>query len=133
MGFDVPNGELHKVIYVNSVTRASKNPSTGRFVISSSSMERLMRTKFKDWEYEKEMRMFVKLKALNVESGKYFYPFSERLRLSEVILGVRCDLTIGAIGRMVDAWYGQIAVLKAAQKLASFGMTWDLPGSYWRV
>ena len=71
-------------------------------MLTTKDIDRLMRTKFKDWKYEQEMRFFVKLSHLQDEAGKFFYPFSKKLVLRELILGPRCEIGIDAVRRLVD-------------------------------
>ena len=48
-----------------------------------------------------------------VESGKYFYSFSEDLMLCEVILGPRCELPIEGIRNTVAGYEPPVVVLKS--------------------
>jgi len=76
-------------------------------------MKKLLLTKFYDWKYENEMRLFVELGHSTIESGKYFYPFSENLILREVILGPRCELPIEGIRDIVANFVQPVTVLKS--------------------
>jgi hypothetical protein len=72
---------------------------------------------FKDWEYERETRLFVDLEGLKSEGSKYFLPFSADLRLREVILGPRCEIGIDGIRNLVGS---DIVVSKARLAFRSF-------------
>jgi len=48
-------------------------------------------TKFANWSYEREIRLFTTLK--DQSDGLYFKDFGEDLSLTEVIVGARCKLT----------------------------------------
>ncbi len=65
-------------------------------------MDRLIRTKFYDWKYENEVRLFIELDHDTVEAGKYFLPFSENLSLREVILGPKCDLPLQGVQELLE-------------------------------
>ena len=119
MGFDVPDKSLHDVIYEESLDKMKQDPTTRKPALD---IDRLMRTKFKDWAYEQEMRFFVELGPLKSESGKYFYPLSKEIELREVILGPRCEIGIDAIRQMVGS---KIAVQKARLAVRSFGVVVD--------
>ncbi len=54
-------------------------------------MLRVLRTKFKDWEYEDEVRVFARLEEQDSDTKLYFKDFDGQLVLREVILGARCD------------------------------------------
>lgn len=102
MGFDVVEDHLHEVIYEESLRHVKGDAKTGKLVLTTKEIDRLMSTKFKDWEYEQEMRFFVNLSRLRDEAGKFFYPFSKKLVLRELILGPKCEIEINAIRRLVD-------------------------------
>ncbi|MHB8236169.1 MAG: hypothetical protein ACYDDD_01725 [Acidithiobacillus ferrivorans] len=76
-------------------------------------VNQLLRTKFFDWKYEDEMRLFVELDHDTVESGKYFYSFSENLVLREIILGPHCELPIEGIRNIVADFNPSVKVLKS--------------------
>jgi hypothetical protein len=50
---------------------------------------RLLATKFHQWSYEEDVRIFSSINEKDQESGFCFAPFSETLQLVEVVLGVR--------------------------------------------
>jgi hypothetical protein len=65
---------------------------------------RLLITKFEHWRYEQEVRFFVDLSNARKEGGMYFWPFDDRLRLREVILGPECPREqLGPIRALVRA------------------------------
>ena len=59
------------------------------------------------------MRLFVELDHDTVESGKYFYSFSESLVLSEIILGPRCELPIEGVRKIIVDFKSPAIVLKS--------------------
>ena len=61
----------------------------------------------------RKMRLFVQLDHDTVESGKYFYSFSENLVLREIILGPRCELPIDGIRKVVADFEPPVWVLKS--------------------
>ena len=83
-------------------------------------MNKLLSTKFFDWKYEDEMRLFVQLDHDTVESGKYFYSFSENLILREIILGPKCELPIEGIRNIVADFIPPVMVLKSRIAFTEF-------------
>lgn len=72
--------------------------------------ERLLRTKSIDWEYEKELRVLVKLadvERVEQVGDLYFRLFDDDLRLREVILGEYSGTILSkeAIENLVDDSY----------------------------
>ncbi|MFM0552155.1 hypothetical protein P0D69_14460 [Paraburkholderia sediminicola] len=92
---------------VTPLTKTKKPKPTEEVV------NKLLRTKFFDWKYENEMRLFVELDHDTVESGKYFYPFDNSLILREVILGPHCELPIDGILNIVRDFMPSVRVIKA--------------------
>lgn len=79
LGFDVSDAILKPVSYVK-----------GRPILKQISMEVahwLLFTKYIDWQYEQEARIFITLTDRDPASGLYFGDFSKQLVLREVIIG----------------------------------------------
>jgi hypothetical protein len=110
LGFDVPDKLLAPVIYAKRLLKMEANPKSKS---TKKIVDRLLRTKFFDWKYEDEMRLFVELDHDTVESGKYFYSFSGDLTLREIILGPRCELPIKGVRNIVTDFNPPVVVLKA--------------------
>ena len=105
LGFDVPESDgLMKVNYCNCFLKPPTKPNDEEFAIA------LFSTKAKDWAYEDEVRIMQKLSEAKCEfqrnTGKflYFEPFSNSMKLREILLGVDCKAeqsTIAAMKRYV--------------------------------
>lgn len=113
LGFDVPDELLAPVIYAKRLLKIEVDPKTGEPKPTEKVVNKLLRTKFFDWKYEDEMRLFVELDQDTVESGMYFYSFSRELALREIILGPRCELPIEGIRDIVADFNPSVAVLKS--------------------
>ena len=120
LGFDVPDQLLEPVIYTNQLLTLEMDPSTGEPKPTEQFMKKLLLTKFSDWKYEDEMRLFVELDHDTVESGNYFYSFSENLALKEVILGPRCEMPIAGIRNIVADFVQPVTVLKSRVAFTRF-------------
>lgn len=88
LGFDVPSDMLTEVTYAKKLFDLKLDPMTKK--PGPGTVERLISTKFYDWGYEKEVRMFVALDLDAAEGGMHFVPFSDELKLREIVLGPRC-------------------------------------------
>ena len=73
----------------------------------------LLKTKFEDWKYEEEYRFFIDLESSQKEGSNYFENFSDKLALSDVILGFKCDFRIEKIRELIGSNYANVRVLKA--------------------
>ena len=120
LGFDVPDKLLAEVIYAENPMKISVDPKTNRPRLTERVMNRLLRTKFADWRYEDEVRLFVGLDHDTVESGCYFYSFSDDLVLREVILGPRCEIPIVGVRELVAAFNKPVQVTKSRIAFSSF-------------
>jgi hypothetical protein len=120
LGFDVPDDLLTPVIYKKGLLKIKTDPKTNLPILSERIVGKLMATKFSDWQYEKEMRLFVKLDHDTIESGMYFYSFSQNLVLREVILGPRCELPIDGIRSLVASFNPKVKVIKSRIAFSRF-------------
>jgi Protein of unknown function (DUF2971) len=111
LGFDVPDDMLNSAIYAERLADFKLDKKTGR--PAKGVVDTLMRTKFRDWAYEDEMRLFVELNEDRLESGLYFEHFSKHLRLREVILGPKCDLPIAGLRKLVADYVPKVSVIQA--------------------
>lgn len=120
LGFDIPNELLVPVIYAKRLLKMEVDKKTKSPKPTEDIMNKLLRTKFFDWKYEDEMRLFVQLDHDTVESGKYFYSFSKNLVLREIILGPHCELPIEGIRNIVADFNPSVKVLKSRIAFTNF-------------
>jgi hypothetical protein len=89
LGFDVPDHSLAHIEYNAKRLVKEVIDDDGKLAIDEPFMIKLLTIKYKDWEYEDEIRIFVGLKEKEKVSGLYFKDFDNDLVLREVILGAR--------------------------------------------
>lgn len=120
LGFEVAPKHLAEVIYSKNPLKIPIDKRTNRPVLSERLINQLLRTKFYDWKYEDEVRVFVELNHETKESGLYFYDFSADFQLREVILGSRCELPIASIRAIVAGFTPEVSVVKSRIAFSSF-------------
>jgi len=120
LGFDVPDHVPASVIYAKSPEKIGIDKRTNKPNLTEDLMNRLLRTKFHDWQYEDEMRIFVGLDPKTKESGLYFYDFSSDFQLREVILGPKCELPLKSIRVLVTGYKPAVTVIKSRIAFSSF-------------
>ncbi|MBU6467649.1 MAG: DUF2971 domain-containing protein [Betaproteobacteria bacterium] len=125
LGFDVPDEFLFEVHYTTQRLKVKFDQKTRKIVDGERLMENLLRTKFIDWKYEEERRMFVDLDPTSNEGGSYFAEFSKELVLREVILGLKCDLPIYRVRQLLEDETIPVRVKKAGMALRSFKIIED--------
>lgn len=122
LGFDVDDSRVEPVIYASRPMKIQNNPKTGEPKLTASNINRLQRTKFRDWKYEDEIRYFLYLEEAEEEGGLYFQPFSHEIVLREVILGPRCTLPISGIRSLIRPFKPPVTVIKARIAYRSFNV-----------
>lgn len=125
LGFDVSGSLVMPVSYEHellNIDGASKSPESE---FTEEFMAKLLTTKFRDWGYEQEVRIFVDLDHSTSEGGLYFYDYSEDIELREVILGARCNLPIEKTRQLVSGFASKVHVKKARIAFTKFGVVED--------
>jgi hypothetical protein len=69
--------------------------------------------KFKSWGYERERRIFVSLSEAIEEGGLHFEPFSDTMRLREIILGAQCSLSCDMVRNSVEKHHDGVSTISA--------------------
>jgi Protein of unknown function (DUF2971) len=92
LGFDVPNALVMPMKYdAKRLPEFLPHLLTGDQSAQEQAMNRLLSTKFADWRYENEVRLFASLDERDPKSGHCFVEFGDKLKLKEVLLGPRFD------------------------------------------
>ena len=120
LGFDAPDDLPKPVIYTPDALKVAHSEKKSLPKITEDFMKSLLLTKFVDWRYENEVRLFVGLDHKTAESGLYFYSFSKNFSLKEVILGPRCDLPIRSVRKLVDGFEPAVHVVKSRLAFTKF-------------
>jgi hypothetical protein len=114
LGYDLDDKLANRVAYESDrVVAQFDKPSVTDFSLDEKLVDVLLRTKYKHWEYESEVRVFVDLKKLAPESGSFFYACSKSLVLQEVILGPLCEIPIESVKALIAGLHPAAAVRKA--------------------
>ncbi len=125
LGFDIPDNQVLKVHYTSHRAKVEFDTTTRTVKDGSNVVERLIRTKFTDWQYEDEYRVFVNLDPQNQEGGLHFVNFSQDLQLREVIIGMRCHLPVQRVRQLVGASELSVKVIKAGMARRIFKIIED--------
>ena len=125
LGFDIPDEYLLPVQYTTQRVKVEFDQKTRKIVNGPRLMDKLLRTKFTDWKYEDERRMFVDLDPTLQEGGNHFVEFSKDIVLREVILGLNCDLPASRVRQLLKDEPTPIKVLKAGMALRAFKIIED--------
>lgn len=125
LGFEVPDDCVLKVKYTTQRVKVEFDQASKKVVDGDKVIDKLIRTKFIDWSYEDEYRVFVNLSDLEEESGNYFKNFSPELRLTDVILGMKSDLTIPRLQQLLGIEQNAVHICRAGMALRQFKIIED--------
>lgn len=126
LGFDfVVEGELRlpsQVKYAPERIKGLFDNLGSKSLMTEEQLELLLTTKFKDWEYEREWRLFASLSERDAEDDLYYLNFEPHIQLREVILGARCKETIKDFAALVPPPKRPVEVFKLRGAFDSFAM-----------
>jgi Protein of unknown function (DUF2971) len=111
LGFDV-DPEILKPVSYRRTRRTLKT-------LSMKTANALLFTKYFDWNYEHEARIFTQLNDRDSQSGLYFMNFSDQLILREVIAGPLCTATLQELREVVGSRAG-VSFTKARLAFKTF-------------
>lgn len=131
LGFDVPDNFLSK-IECESDRPLLDNYISSDQTISDEIAPKLFRVKATEWAYEREVRLFIRLGAVDRVSGLYFAGFDDNLKLSEIVLGANYKSNgKGAWQRELEG--DGIKVVTARMAFETFKMTPQVNKKLWRT
>jgi len=80
--------------------------------------EALIFTKYANWQYEQELRIWA---ALNTcDNGLYFADFGPTLKLEKVIAGARCSLSERQIAAAIGPFSEDVIIMKGRAGFKEF-------------
>jgi hypothetical protein len=112
LGFDIHPSHLKNVRYV------SERPAVGP-VVNLATVHDLLYTKYIDWSYEQEARVFTSLDEVDPASGLYFAEFGQQCVLREVIVGALSPVTEAEL-RSIVGQQDEVSLTKARLAFNSF-------------
>jgi hypothetical protein len=117
---DVGESVATKVQYRDTRLTLSDIGRNNLSELKDADMEKILHTKFSDWKYESEFRIFCQLEEQDSESGLYFLPFSRSLKLTQVIVGERSTVTRTELKEALGKRAGKVALIKARTGFRKF-------------
>ena len=115
LGFEVDDEAPRPIEYVDR-----PRPIT---TVDSQLAEAMLFTKYEDWRYEEEIRLWV---DLDERSGDlYFHNLGPKLALMEIIVGAACTLTQRRIAQTLDGNRQGVRIVKARPAYNAFEIVED--------
>ena len=120
MGFDVDDSQVRQVDYRKTPLKFERQRYLSDPTYAQDFSERLVSTKFDDWRYEDEFRLYVALDPTAESNGLYFFEFSDQLRLVELIIGAGNTTTRDQVNSALGNLARQVVVRKARMAFRTY-------------
>jgi hypothetical protein len=126
LGFDVSDRPelISKIDYAPDRLRHVLQQSDRLLGVNEALLVQILRTKYQDWSYEHEYRLFTDLRDRDPD-GNYYFDFGPDVVLREVILGARCELTSQSVASEIKNSPASVEVFKARPAFDSFRIVRD--------
>lgn len=112
LGFDIAPTCLKNVTYVE------ERPVL--HAVDEELVHQVLYTKYIDWQYEQEARVYTSLEDIDPKTGLYFADFSDNCVLKEVIVGPLSSITEGELAEAVGERRSGVTFIKARLAFNSF-------------
>jgi hypothetical protein len=122
LGIEVPDGRAMKVSYEPERLKMVLDAISLETAVDDDIIRTVVSTKFKEWEYEREWRILVRLGGADPETGLHYVDFSPDFELREIIAGARCGRSLSEIRKRVFGNTGQVVMKKARPAFQTFSM-----------
>lgn len=117
LGFDVK--EAAEVKYEPERLKHKLDQNAPGVRVAADLTKIAMTTKYEEWRYEHEWRVFKELTNQHAD-GNYYEDFGEFIVLREVIIGARCNLTSADVAKLVCKVENSVSVIKARPGFTKF-------------
>lgn len=133
LGFDCPNkNNFGRMRYVNERPTLRDIGRNSLAELDMVDMKKMMYMKFEAWSYEAEYRAFLSLEDRDPVSDLYFLPFSDEMRLAQVIVGARSKVTRGRLKRCLGNRSSTVSSFKARSGFKKFEVVENKLKSAWK-
>ena len=112
LGFDIARKCIKNVSYVE------RRPVL--HAVDEELVHHVLYTKYIDWQYEHEARVYTSLEDIDPKSGLYFADFSDNCVLREVIVGPLSSVTKAELAEALGEHRGGVSLIKARLAFNSF-------------
>ena len=126
LGFDVVKSHTLPIIY-----RKNRKPCQ-RKEFDIDFMLELLSTKYTDWSYEDETRLFCLLEKPCKDTGLYFLNYSNDLILKEIIIGCQSDITRQDISNVMEGGFNEVKPFKVRPAYNTFKIVKNRNESLWK-
>lgn len=127
LGFDLLDEEkLQKMIYEPDRLKGLFDKTMPDSNVNEYTLMKVLTTKYKQWEYENEWRVFANLEDCDAKTGFYYVDLGPNFLLREVIVGANCAAPVHHLAKLVKESgkvLEPVTVIKARPAFQTFTMT----------
>ncbi len=127
LGIDVvEEDKIKKVFYASDRLEGLFDAAKPNAGATHATLLQVLTTKYKQWEYEEEHRVFAALDDRDPLTGHHYVDFDDKVVLREVIVGARCKKPVGEFAKVIRATGNAlrpITIIKARAAFETFTMT----------
>lgn len=120
LGFNIPDEHLIQVTYTKNRLEIDIERLFAEGKLTKDHMIKLFRTKFIDWKYEREARVYARLKSKDPETGLYFHSFDDQMELTHVYAGPMSQITESKIRANLQPKDAQVKLVKTRLAFHTF-------------
>lgn len=131
LGFDIPDEHLGRVSYSRKRLVVQTEQFRDPKQLDVETARRFLFTKYSHWRYEDEVRCFVILEDQDPQTNLYFAEFSDRLRLTTVIVGALSSVTRGALQHALGGLASTVETFKARLAFNTFRVVRQRKAELW--
>lgn len=90
--FEIPNEFINEISYFPERLVLDIDKKLSVSGLDEKDVQCLLTTKFKHWEYENEVRVFLRISECIPENGLWFYGIGNEIKLVGIVYGPLCQL-----------------------------------------
>lgn len=83
-------------------------------------MRQILTTKFADWRYEDEVRVFVELQDRDAKTGLYHKDFGADISSKEIIVVPKCHFSVSDLKNIHTKYYGEVKAMPSRWAFRTF-------------
>lgn len=126
LGLDVTEPDkIRKMVYEPERLKGLFDASKPNAGADEETLLKVLTTKYKQWEYEDEHRVFANLDDMDAKTGHYYVDFGPTFMLREIIVGARCKKPVGELAKLVKGSgkvLKPVTIMKARPAFQTFTM-----------
>jgi hypothetical protein len=120
LGFDVPDDKPKRMNYEPGRLQLLIDTAKPAGGFTLELLEKVLTTKYAQWAYEEEWRLFSNLEERDPVNGHFYVPFGPVLSLREIIVGARCAQPVGSFKKLLGQVKQSVTIIKARPAFESF-------------